>query len=231
MFQDDSHKAEIYSKLGIRNTGYLGFRDIPRLIQQYAHGKKTLDYGCGAGRSSSFLRELGLEVEGMDISSAMIAQARLNDKLGHYTKIYSAAIPRESNSYDIVFSSLVLFEISLKTELTLVFKEVYRVLKKDAIFIILTGSSDMYSHPWLTLNADYEQNTNLKSGSIAKVRLEEIDLEFEDYFWTDEDYESIIKTTHFTLLERLKPLGTPFDGYPWRSETRVSPYVIYVLKK
>lgn len=223
--------GHIYAKHGLGNTGYLAFKNIPDLLWKYAKGKKILDYGCGSGRSTRFLKDIGLNPEGVDISEDMIKEARKIDRTTSYHVIESAEIPSTSNNYDVVFSSLVLFEISTKKEITKVFNEIYRVLKKDGIFIAVTGSIAMYSHEWLSLDVNYEENKNLKSGSIAKILLKDINLELYDYFWTDNDYKEIIKASNFNLLEKKFPLGDDSDGYPWISEIFVSPYVIYVLNK
>ena len=57
----DKHASK-YAELGIDDTNYLAFRDIPQLIQKHANGLAALDYGCGAGRSTRFLKNLGLDV-------------------------------------------------------------------------------------------------------------------------------------------------------------------------
>jgi len=60
---DYGKHASQYAEFGIDNTNYLAFRDIPQLIQKHAKGVAALDYGCGAGRSTRFLKNLGLDVE------------------------------------------------------------------------------------------------------------------------------------------------------------------------
>lgn len=224
-------KANLYSKLGIRGTGYLAFRDIPGLIKKYTQGRLTLDFGCGTGRSSRFLKSLGLIVDAVDISQEMIDKACQIDQSIAYSKITQNKVPREFDFYDVVFSSLVLFEISSIDELLEIFKEIHRVLKYNGIFVVVTGSTEMYNHTWLSLDVDYKENRNLKSGSLAKIRLKEVDLELHDYYWTDSDYKNIIALSKFSLVEQVSPLGHPNDNYNWLSERYFSPYVIYVLQK
>src|ERR1044071_1040587 len=65
---DYGKHASKYAELGIEDTNYLAFRDIPQLIQKHAKGMDALDYGCGAGRSTRFLKNLGLHVVGVDIN-------------------------------------------------------------------------------------------------------------------------------------------------------------------
>lgn len=52
--------ANDYSKLGVTGTYFLEFRDIPFILEEYAKDKKKiLDYGCGTGRSTRFIKDLG----------------------------------------------------------------------------------------------------------------------------------------------------------------------------
>lgn len=220
-----------YASLDNSGTAFLAFKQIPDLLKRYAIGKKTLDYGCGSGSSTLFLNEIGLEVEGVDISQDMLKEAsHLNIKIP-FNLIKSAKLPQGDNTFDIVFSSFVLFEISSKPELSRVLNEIYRVLKKGGLFIGVTGSEELYNHKWLSLNVDFEQNKYLNSGDIAKVLLKDAGLVVYDYYWTNKDYLEIINTTPFSLLETLYPLGENTDGYSWEDEKNFPPYVIYVLAK
>lgn len=124
---------------------YLAFRDITQLIGKYTNGKLTLDFGCETGRSSRFLQSLGLTVDAVDISQEMINKAGHIDQTIPYMLILANKIPQSSNFYDLVFSSLVLFEVSCLDKLLKTFREIHRVLK-NGIFIIVTGSIEMYKH-------------------------------------------------------------------------------------
>lgn len=61
-------------------TYYLAYRDLPAIISQYVaqhvSGREALDFGCGAGRSTRFLKKLGFNAVGIDISSSMIQVAK-----------------------------------------------------------------------------------------------------------------------------------------------------------
>ena len=65
---DDLDRARAYAELEFPGTYYLAFRDLPALLRKHARGTRALDFGCGTGRSARFLRGLGLEVVGVDIS-------------------------------------------------------------------------------------------------------------------------------------------------------------------
>lgn len=212
-------------------TAYLAFKYIPLLIQQFSSGNYALDYGCGSGNSTRYLESIGLNVEGVDISNEMLEEAKSQGTNIPYKLIESAKLPYKDTIFDVVFSSFVLFEVSSKTELVKILDEIYRVLNHDGLFIFITGSEFLYSHNWLSLDVNFEENTNLESGQIAKVLLKDVDLVVYDYFWTDSDYEEVIRQTGFNKLLTLFPLGENKDGYDWKDEKKFPPYAIYVLKK
>lgn len=215
------------------NTGtdYLAFREIPNIIKRLAKGNKTLDYGCGPGVSTMFLNEIGLEVEGVDICQDMLKEAKKLDIEAPFSLITSGQLPYADHTFDIVFSSFVLLEISNKPELSHVINEIYRVLKKGGLFIGITGSEELYNHKWLSLEVDFEQNKNLKSGDIAKVLLKDAGVIVYDYYWTNQDYLDVFNSSEFLLVDTLLPLGKDIDGYPWKDEKNFPPYVVYVLLK
>ena len=94
-------RAEAYSKLEFANTYHLAFRDLPEIFRAHVKGISALDFGCGAGRSTRFLRGLGFETVGVDISPEMVSKAREIDPRGDYRVIPSddmSSLPRESFS-------------------------------------------------------------------------------------------------------------------------------------
>ena len=56
-------------------TYYLVYRDLPAIVAQHVTGREALDFGCGTGRSTRFLKRLGFNAIGIDISSSMIELA------------------------------------------------------------------------------------------------------------------------------------------------------------
>ena len=79
---------------------------MPALIRRYNHGSPALDFGCGTGRSTRFLRNLGLSVVGADISQAMLEQARALDPSGEYHLIRdNIAGEFAPGSFDIILAA------------------------------------------------------------------------------------------------------------------------------
>jgi ubiquinone/menaquinone biosynthesis C-methylase UbiE len=224
--------ASQYAELGIDDTNYLAFRDIPQLIQKHAKGMDALDYGCGAGRSTRFLKNLGLDVVGVDISHDMLEQARSRDSSTRYYNLQSEQLPFEDESFDIVFSSFVFLEISTKKEIEKIFSEMMRVLRKDGVIIVITSSMDVYKGNWVGFKYDFpENNRDIQSGETFKLQFQGTEIILYDYLWTDEDYKQILDRLGLRMVEHHKPLGYDTDPVEWLDEKKASPVAVYIIKK
>ena len=223
--------AQAYSKLTISGTQFLAFRDLSVIITQHVNGDTALDYGCGVGKSSMFLKSIGLNVESVDINSEMIKLAQYNDVTGKYSQIKSGEINSEDESFDLVFASWVLMEISSKNELSKVVNEISRVLKVGGTFITIVCNENTYNTDWLSENTEFKENTSLNSGSIVKMFFKDIDLAIYDYFWTEQDYKNTLKHSNLESLKIHNPLGRSDDGYDWINEKTKSPCSIFIAKK
>ena len=76
---NDRVRAEAYDRLEFPGTYYLAYRDLPAIIRRHVQGRKAIDFGCGTGRSTRFLRKLGFDVVGVDIAEQMLTLARKRD--------------------------------------------------------------------------------------------------------------------------------------------------------
>jgi len=108
-------------------------------------GKRILDFGCGNGRYTFNIAELGAnEVVGIDVSPAMIEIANRELKNREIEKVIFLEadgnnLPFGDNSFDIVFSNFVFhhFENTLKP-----LQEIFRVLNKNGYFIGTFNTAD-----------------------------------------------------------------------------------------
>jgi ubiquinone/menaquinone biosynthesis C-methylase UbiE len=223
--------AKAYSELGIEGTYYLAYRDLPSVLKRHVTGKKALDYGCGAGRSTRFLKSLGFEVSGVDISRDMIKEALLHDKDGTYYHIKSGFTPFKDSTFDVIFSTMVFVEIPSKDEMTKILREFKRVLKDSGTVVIVTKTKEGYNGNWVSFNCDFPENKKLNSGDRAKVHIKCSEIVLYDYFWTESDYKNAFSDSGFKVIESLKPMPKGNEGYDWLDELKHSRWVIYVLKK
>lgn len=223
--------AQIYAKLEITGTQFLAFRDLPEKINNYIKGKKTLDYGSGAAKSTTWLKSNGLDVEGVDINPEMVENARQKDPSGIYNVIDSGKVNCKDETYDMVFASWVLMEISTKSEMQKVLNEHARILKSNGLLIVVVCNQDTYNTEWLSYDTRFEENKKLSSGSRVKIFFKDVDLTIYDYFWTHKDYEETILSAGLEILEIHNPLGKDSDGYKWINEEKKSPCTIFIARK
>ena len=53
----------------------------------------------------------------------------------------------------------------------------------------------------------------------------------EDILWTDESYRTVYQEAGLEAVQVIKPLAKGDEPYSWVSETRIAPWVIYVLQR
>lgn len=224
--------SKLFPQFSLKEANYLGLRDIPDLLQKYVKGKMALDYGCGPGGSSAFLKELGFLVDGVDISESMVNLARQAMPENNFSVLQEDKILAEDEHYDLVFCSWVLQEISPKNKLAAVLSEISRVLKKHGIFAAIVNSEAFYTKDWIHANTEFEENKNLKSGDRTRILVKNSSNFFwRHYFWTDKDYREMLSKVGLEVMVIHHPLGTDDDGIAWVNEKVVSPVTIYVAKK
>jgi len=229
---DYEKHAGDYAELGIEGTQVLAFRDIPELIREYGASAKTaLDYGCGAGRSTRFLKRLGLDTVGVDISPEMLEQARSKDELGEYHLINNGQLPFADSTFDLVFSSFVFLEVSQLQAISSILSEMKRVLKEDGVIIFVTASEEAPTGSWVSLSFDFPENRKpLHSGDTVKLLIRGINVILYDYHWTEDDYRRAADRAGLSVARLHKPLGAASDQIEWLDETEKPPMAIYVLR-
>jgi ubiquinone/menaquinone biosynthesis C-methylase UbiE len=228
--QKYTKRAKEYSKIGISGTPYLVYRDLLDLLKKHVVGKRTLDFGCGTGRSTKFLKELGYEVFGVDISKDMLEEARIVDPEGNYQLINGDEIPFKDSTFDCVFSSIVFLEFSSPEIMVSILQEMKRVLKDTGVIVIATTSEEFFQNEWLTTLTDFPENKILTSGSVVKSKVRDTGIEFNDYYWQDRDYREAFAEVGLKVCEVHKPLGRKDEPYDWINEQKIPPWIIYVVK-
>lgn len=224
--------ARYYDRLEIKGTQFLAFRDLDKYIDKFKlYNKSFLDFGCGAGKSTRFLKQFSNNIKAVDINHEMIQIAKQKDYNTNYLHIDQNQLPFENNSFDFIFSSWVLMEFSTIISLQNSINEISRVLKPDGININVVCNKYTYSKDWLSIDTNFEENKNLTSGVKVKIKLSDIDLTISDYYWNEEDYEQIFRHANLDLLEKNYPKGRITEKLKWKDELSYSPYTIYVLRR
>jgi SAM-dependent methyltransferase len=230
---DDKARAEAYAGLEFPGTYYLAYRDLPAIIGEHVRGRKALDFGCGAGRSTRFLRELGFFAVGVDISEHMLALARERDPEGDYRLVPDGDLGGiAAGTYDVVLSAFTFDNIPTMEKKITLLSSLRRLLNSRGRIVNLVSAPDIYLNEWASFSTkDFPENRTARSGD--KVLIVMLDVEdrrpVEDILCTDYDYHEAYKRAGLMPIETYRPLAKPNDACSWVSETTIAPWVIYVL--
>jgi hypothetical protein len=113
------------------------------------------------------------------------------------------------------------------------FRDLAKLLCADGRIVNLVSSPDIYVHEWASFTTrDFPENRLAKSGDKVKIIMTDVEdrRPVEDIIWSDEAYRDVYRQAGLRIVESFKPLGRENEPVKWVSETRVAPWVIYVLK-
>src|SRR5271166_5005438 len=141
---EDVSRSGAYSTLEFANTYYLAYRDLPAIISEYVKGTRALDFGCGTGRSTRFLKQLGLHATGVDVSEEMLRIARATDPSGDYRLVPDDDFGElEDGTFDLVLSAFTFDNIPgvIKAK---IFCDLGRLLAQKGIIVSVVSSPEIY---------------------------------------------------------------------------------------
>jgi len=103
---------------------------------------RVLDIGCGSGRTTVPLKNMGMDVTGIDLSKEMIDAAKSRFNEIDFRIMNACDLKFEPESFDyILFSFNGIDCIYPEEKRILALKEAYRVLKREGIFIFSAHNS------------------------------------------------------------------------------------------
>ncbi len=231
---ENATRADAYSKLEFANTYHLAFRDLPEMFCAHVKGTAALDFGCGTGRSTRFLRGLGFHPLGVDISEEMVLRAREADPQGDYRLIPGddmSALPRAS--FSLIQSAFTFDNVPGMDTKVRLFRDLRALLAPDGILVNIVSAPAIYFNEWASFSTKaFPENRNARPGDAVKI----ITTDFEDrspavdILWPNESYLDTYSRAGLELVEIRKPLAKGDEPYNWVSETRIAPWVIYALR-
>jgi len=110
-------------------------REILYRFSQEVAGKRPIwDFGCGPGQTTQYLRDLGIEISGLDISEKLLEQANVihPDIIFRKGNILDLEFENESIAGIVAFYAIVHFS---PEQVAKAFREIFRVLQPGGIFL------------------------------------------------------------------------------------------------
>lgn len=171
--------AEAYAE----NTNAITFETIAsEFLQRLQSHPKILDAGCGSGRDTKTLSELGANVIGMDISKGLIAVAKRNSPKIEFVVGNFLAIPFPDSTFDGIWSHASLVHLETEVEVQRVLSEFSRVL---------------CSGGYLYLSV--KKQTGHEKTAIVTDTLSNHERFFR--YYSEEELKTLLQESYFTLEE------------------------------
>jgi SAM-dependent methyltransferase len=228
-------RAESYSRLEFPNTYYLAYRDLPEIISRHVTGNRAVDFGCGTGRSTRFLKQLGINATGIDISADMLELAGKLDPEGDYHLVSNGKYSHlGTGQYDLVQSIFTFDNIPGWDNRVNILTNLKGLLKPSGKIIFLDSTPELYVNEWASFSTkDFPENLTAKTGDIVRDIMFDVEdrRPVEDIFWTLSDYYKLFSLAGLEPEATYKPLGYDHEPFKWVSEKEIAPWMIFVLKK
>lgn len=232
---EDAFRSGSYAKLEFPNTYYLAYRDLPQIIFKHVVGNNAVDFGCGTGRSTRLLKQLGFNVIGIDMSQDMLSFAKELDPDGAYFLVSNGNYNQLGKSkFDLVQSIFTFDNIRGWETRVNILMSLSELLSPTGKLILLDSNSEIYLQEWASFTTkDFPENRNAKTDDIVKIVMTDVEdrSPVEDIFWAEEDYYKLFEMAGLQLEETYKPLGLDSEPYTWVNENKINPWIIFVLKK
>ncbi len=140
----------LYDRIGV---GYDTTRQAdPYLLSRLIHhlrpraNGRYLDIGSGTGNYTIAMHQAGVPIRGLELSATMLARAKEKCPAIAWHNGRAEAIPFASSIFDGATCTFVHHHMA---DPVAAFKEVHRVLKPHARFVILNGTAEQMRHYWL----------------------------------------------------------------------------------
>lgn len=215
------NKDMVNARSNFLNKGYyepLAIK-IKEVVNKYSPDyKNVVDAGCGTGYYSNYLKNSNSSIYGFDISKFAIDKAKKLQKENNYFVASTSFLPIEDDSVDVL---LTVFAPTFPNEF-------FRVLKKDAIFVLVVPNHNhlyelkkaLYDKPYLNEDKDYSiLNSNF-------TLVEKLDLTYKTNINNDDLLQLVKMTPYF-----YKTNPTRIDKLDFNNDELTLDFSIFVYKK
>jgi ubiquinone/menaquinone biosynthesis C-methylase UbiE len=166
-------------------------------------GRLTLDLGCGEGRVTRDLRDLGHRVVGVDLAPSMVAAAREADPDGEYVEADVAALPLDDGAADLAIAFMTLMDMDQMPQAV---SEIARVLEPAGRFVAAVV------HPINSAGRFVPRQGDDDAPFVIESYLEQrrysdylerrgLEMTFESIHFTLEDYSRALEAGGFVIAQ------------------------------
>jgi SAM-dependent methyltransferase len=214
-------------------------------------GKRVLDIGCGAGRTTEFLHSFDIEYTGVDYSESMVRHCSSRVPDAHCEQCDVRDMSRFGDeSFDFVLFSNNGFDSLTHEDRLSALREINRVLATGGIFVFSTHNRDYHlarTEPQLELSWDPSRQLRALirfcRRSYHRSRNRRLE-RFEDDYWILNDGSHLFRLVTYYIsvptqarqlsehgFEALEAYGRDGMPLPTDSADRDSSWIYYVARK
>lgn len=107
---------------------------LRRFSQEIGDRRPVWDFACGPGQTTKYMKNLGVEISGLDLSEKILEQARTIHPEIHFRRgnILELEFENDSIAGVVAFYAIVHFT---EEQVGIAFREVFRILQPGGIFL------------------------------------------------------------------------------------------------
>lgn len=107
---------------------------LQRFVREIGSDRPVWDFGCGPGNTSAFLKKIGLDVSGLDLSRQMLEQAGVMHPGIRFQRgdMLDLEFEKDSIAGVVAFYAIVHFS---EEQVRTAFREIVRVLRPGGLFL------------------------------------------------------------------------------------------------